>query len=116
MRKKQGTPSPSGGTTRDVLGRMKSSLGKAGRSEVANERLRDALMNVGHSTSTAADQVGVDAKTVEGGLPQDRVPYPRHGGALAALVGRSESYLWPDAVPAQRRRKAAASEIVETFP
>jgi hypothetical protein len=95
---------------------MKSSLGKAGRSEVANERLRDALMNVGHSTSSAADQVGVDTKTVERWLTQDRVPYPRHRGALAALVGRSESYLWPDAVPAQRQRKAAASEIVETFP
>ena len=83
---------------------------------MANERLRDALMHAGHSTATAADQVGVDAKTVERWLTQDRVPYPRHRGALAALVDRSESYLWPDAVPAQRQKKAANSEIVETFP
>ena len=83
---------------------------------MANERLRDALMHAGHSTSTAADQVGVDAKTVERWLTQDRVPYPRHRGALAALVGRSESYLWPAAVPAQRQKKAATSEIVQTFP
>ncbi|MEJ2862602.1 XRE family transcriptional regulator [Actinomycetospora flava] len=83
---------------------------------MANERLRDALMHAGHSTATAADEVGVDAKTVERWLTQDRVPYPRHRGALAALVDRSESYLWPDALPAQRQKKAATSEIVEAFP
>lgn len=83
---------------------------------MANERLRDALMSAGQTTETAADHVGVDAKTVERWLTQDRVPYPRHRGSLAALVARSESYLWPGAVPAQRQKKASTSEIVETYP
>ena len=79
---------------------------------MTNERLRDALMSAGQTTGTAAEHIGVDAKTVERWLTQDRVPYPRHRGSLAALLGRSESYLWPGAVPAQRQKKAASSEII----
>ena len=83
---------------------------------MANERLRDALMSAGLTAATAAEQIGVDAKTVERWMTQGRTPYARHRGALAALVGQSESYLWPEAVPPERQATIAASEIVAAYP
>ncbi|GAA1082081.1 XRE family transcriptional regulator [Pseudonocardia alni] len=83
---------------------------------MANERLRDALMSAGLKPATAAEQIGVDAKTVERWATQGRTPYARHRAALSALVGQSESYLWPAAVPPERQAKIAASEIVAAYP
>ena len=83
---------------------------------MANERLRDALMSAGLTAGDAAQQIGVDGKTVERWMTQGRTPYARHRGALAALVGQSESYLWPSAVPPERQAKIAASEIVAAYP
>jgi hypothetical protein len=73
-------------------------------------------MSAGETAATAAERVGVDAKTVERWMTQGRTPYARHRGALAALVGQSESYLWPAAVPPERQARIAASEIVAAYP
>ena len=83
---------------------------------MANERLRDALATAGLTTIDAAEAVGVDAKTVERWMTQARTPYARHRGKLAALVGLSESYLWPTAVPPERQARIAESEIVAAYP
>jgi transcriptional regulator with XRE-family HTH domain len=83
---------------------------------MANERLRDALLQAGLSTDDAADKLGVDRKTVERWMTQDRTPYPRYRNALATMLGQPESYLWPTAVPPERQAKIAASEIVGVFP
>ena len=83
---------------------------------MANERLRDALATAGLTTTDAAEAVGVDAKTVERWMTQARTPYARHRGKLAALVGLSESYLWPTAVPPERQARIAESEIVAAYP
>lgn len=83
---------------------------------MANERLRDALTRAGLTPAAAAEQIGVDAKTVERWGSQGRVPYARHRAALAALLEQSESYLWPSAVPRERQAKIAASEIVSAYP
>jgi len=42
------------------------------------------------------------SKTVERWVTQDRPPYLRHRHAIAALLGKRESYLWPDALPPDR--------------
>src|SRR5262249_54080576 len=63
-----------------------------------------------------ADKLGVDAKTAERWLTQDRVPYPRHRHAIAALLRESEAYLWPNALSPERATKVAQSELVELFP
>jgi hypothetical protein len=60
--------------------------------------------------------LGVDAKTAERWLTQDRTPYPRHRHAIAAMVRENESYLWPDALSTERATKIAQSEVVEIYP
>jgi transcriptional regulator with XRE-family HTH domain len=82
-----------------------------------NERLRDSILEVGLTLEQVADKAGVDPKTVERWTTNEgRVPYPRHRRALAVLLGRSESYLWPSAVPPERQATIASSEIVKAYP
>ena len=83
---------------------------------MANERLRDALLSAGLSTADAAEKIGVDPKTVERWMTQDRTPYPKHRNALAAVLAQPESYLWPAALPPERQASIAASEIVGAYP
>jgi transcriptional regulator with XRE-family HTH domain len=83
---------------------------------VANERLRDALLRADLGSAEVADTLGVDAKTVERWMTQNRTPYARHRTKLAALVGLGESYLWPAAVPPERQVRIAGSEIVTAYP
>jgi hypothetical protein len=45
-----------------------------------------------------------------------RAPYARHRHAVAAQVHENESYLWPDAVPADRATRISQSEVIEFFP
>ena len=83
---------------------------------MANDRLRDALLRQGVTPAQLADEVGVDAKTVERWITLGRVPYARHRHKVAAHVQQSEAYLWPDALSAERAAQLAASEIVEMLP
>ena len=81
-----------------------------------NDRLRDALLTHGLTPEKAAEQLGVDPKTVERWITAGRTPYPRYRHALAAMTGEGESYLWPDALPADRATEIATSEIVQVYP
>lgn len=49
-------------------------------------------------------------------MTQDRIPYPRHRHAIAALVREGESYLWPDAFSRERSAAVAQSELVTIYP
>lgn len=81
-----------------------------------NERLRDAIHKNGFTPVALAEKLGVDAKTAERWLTQDRVPYPRHRSAIAALLREHEAYLWPNALTPERATKVAQSELVELYP
>jgi hypothetical protein len=81
-----------------------------------NERLRDALMASRLTPLNMATDLGVDPKTVERWITQGRIPYPRYRHAIAARVGESETYLWPDALPKERQEEADLSEIVRVYP
>jgi transcriptional regulator with XRE-family HTH domain len=83
---------------------------------MANERLRDAILRYGLTPANIAEVVGVDPKTVERWITQDRTPYPRHRHAIAARLQESESYLWPNALPPERATRVAQSEVVELYP
>lgn len=84
---------------------------------MANERLRDAMLDARLTVEQVAAKAGVDPKTVERWTTQaDRVPYARHRRALAQLLGQAESYLWPSALPPERQAIIAASEIVGVYP
>ncbi len=82
---------------------------------MANDRLRDSLLRLGITPEQLAEQLEVDPKTVERWITTGRSPYPRHRHRIAALVRESESYLWPEALPPERKREVDQYEVVEFF-
>jgi transcriptional regulator with XRE-family HTH domain len=81
-----------------------------------NERLRDTILRKGLTPAAVAERLGVDPKTVERWITQDRTPYPKHRHAIAAIVGEGESYLWPNALSTERGLAVAQSELVTIYP
>ena len=81
-----------------------------------NDRLRDVLMSKGLTPEEVAERLGVDPKTVERWITVGRTPYPRYRHAIAVMAEESETYLWPKALPSQRRAEVAQSEIVQVYP
>jgi hypothetical protein len=86
------------------------------RVALPNDRLRDALLKQRTNPAELARHLDVDPKTVERWITQDRTPYPKHRHAIAAFLGQSESYLWPDALPADRKTAVSQSELVTIYP
>lgn len=82
---------------------------------MSNDRLRDAILRNGLTPTEVAEKIGVDPKTVERWITQDRTPYPRHRHAIAALVRESESYLWPKAVTPEKAARIGQSEVVQVY-
>ena len=80
-----------------------------------NQRLRDALLRNTLGFEEVAKATGVDPKTVERWITQDRTPYPRHRHAIAALVRETETYLWPDAVAPEKKKAINDSEVVQVY-
>jgi transcriptional regulator with XRE-family HTH domain len=80
-----------------------------------NDRLRDAVLRKGLTPAALAEHLGVDPKTAERWVTQGRAPYPKYRHAIAALLKESESYLWPDAVPADRANRVAQSEVAQVY-
>jgi transcriptional regulator with XRE-family HTH domain len=83
---------------------------------MANERLRDALLKAGFTTTSLAERLEVSPKSVERWVTLDRVPYPKHRHAVAVLLSERESYLWPDALSPERASRIAESELVHVYP
>ena len=81
-----------------------------------NERLRDALMRSGMDLADLAAQLAVDPKTVERWITKGRSPYPKTRAKAAAVLGESQSYLWPDALSEERRDEVSESEVVRVYP
>ena len=80
-----------------------------------NDRLRDAILRNGLTPVAVAEKIGVDAKTVERWITQDRTPYPRHRHAIAAMVREDVPYLWPDAVTPEKASRIGQSELVQLY-
>ncbi|MEU7615586.1 XRE family transcriptional regulator [Micromonospora rifamycinica] len=80
-----------------------------------NDRLRDAILRNGLTPVAVAERIGVDAKTVERWITQNRTPYPRHRHAIAAMVREDVPYLWPEAVTPERASKIGQSEMVQLY-
>ncbi|ASO18928.1 transcriptional regulator with XRE-family HTH domain [Actinoalloteichus hoggarensis] len=81
-----------------------------------NERLRDALLRQGLNLDHVARAAKVDPKTVERWITKNRIPYPKHRHTIAAMVRESENYLWPDALPTERKAEVAVSEVIKVYP
>ena len=81
-----------------------------------NERLRNAVVGAGLSTDQLAQRVGVDPKTVERWILNDRLPHRRHRWAVARILDDDEQYLWPAAIDEARSNAANQAEFISLYP
>lgn len=63
-----------------------------------------------------AEQVGVDAKSVERWVTQGRQPHPTTRGRVARVLGFEETFLWPALLTSSRGLGASQSELVQLWP
>jgi hypothetical protein len=68
------------------------------------------------SLQTVGEKVGVDQKTVERWITTGRTPHRRHRMAVAAVIGKDDAFLWPDAISAAERETASQAELVAIYP
>lgn len=81
---------------------------------MANTRLRSTLRANGYAEADLADELGVDAKTVQRWVTQDRTPHRSTAYKVAKLLDVPPSWLWPgldDATTAEVR-----DEVVAFYP
>src|SRR4051794_20741918 len=102
---------PSGGTFTNVP----NPTGDSTEAMVANERLRRAIVDAGLSPADVAAEVGTDAKTVERGIANGRVPHPRNRASAARILCVEELVLWPQ-LAERSARAASGSEVLAVYP
>lgn len=83
---------------------------------VPNQRLRNALAVRGMTVAGLAESVGVDAKSVERWITQDRTPHPGTRAVVARALGNEETYFWPALLGTQQSRNATDNELVQIWP
>lgn len=76
-----------------------------------NDRLRTAMLRAGVDTTSLAEAVGVDAKTVDRWV-RGRIPHHRSRVLVAQRLDEDEAILWPTARPDQHPGTAATAEVV----
>lgn len=81
-----------------------------------NQRLRNALAARRMTTTTLADDVGVDQKSVERWITQDRTPHPITRAAVSQALGNDETYFWPSLLGTRQSRDATGNELVQIWP
>lgn len=81
-----------------------------------NQRLRNALAISGLTQATLAERVGVDTKSVERWITQERLPHPVTRASVAHVLGQDETYFWPALLGSRQSRDATDSELVQIWP
>lgn len=79
-----------------------------------NSRLRATMAKRSITARALAEQVEVDAKTVERWVNTGRVPYTRTAVRVAEVLEEDPVFLWPT-VRRGRTHKAVASEVVAVY-
>lgn len=83
---------------------------------MSNERIRTAITEAGLSLQEFAERVGVDPKTVERWITKDRTPHRAHRMSAAAILNKTEVYLWPSTEADPRTRSATRAEFLDLYP
>jgi transcriptional regulator with XRE-family HTH domain len=83
---------------------------------MGNERLRSAITSAGMSSADLAGRIGVDPKTVERWITNNRTPHRRHRLRAASLLGANEAYLWPVVADEPATKVHGRAELVDFFP
>lgn len=85
-------------------------------SSSGNHRLRSVMAAADLTSVTLAEQVGTDPKTVERWLTQGRCPHPGTRAKVCAVLGRDETYLWPELLSGPRAVSSTSAELVQFWP
>ncbi|WP_043266107.1 helix-turn-helix transcriptional regulator [Streptomyces sp. CT34] len=84
---------------------------------MANERLRGAIVESGLTLDQIAERLGVSPKTVDRWITEPkRKPYQRFQYAVASMLRREVSYLWPDEQTAEEVTASTEAELVKLYP
>src|SRR4051812_41464245 len=83
---------------------------------VVNERLRSGLAAAEITQATLAARCGVDIKSVERWITQDRMPHTATRAKVARILGMDETYLWPALLRAERAKNLTEAELVQIWP
>jgi len=83
---------------------------------MSNERLRAAITSAGLNLQSFSEQVGVDPKTVERWITNGRTPHRPHRLSAAAILGKSDGFLWPATESDRISRSATEAELVRLYP
>lgn len=81
-----------------------------------NERLRSAIASAGITVESLAARVEVNQKTVERWISLGRLPHRTHRWNTAEVLGRDETYLWPELLNDERVTGASDAEFVRLYP
>jgi len=81
---------------------------------VGNDRLRSSLRSNEHTVATFGEELGVDPKTVQRWITQDRVPHRGTAIRAARLLNVPAAWLWPELDDVQRGNNS--SEFVAFYP
>jgi transcriptional regulator with XRE-family HTH domain len=83
---------------------------------VANDALRDAMSTAQLTRAALADVCGVDVKTIDRWLSDDRrTPHPRQRQAAAKALGTEPEMIWPS-INSAIRRSPGLKEILAAYP
>ncbi|ARZ67243.1 helix-turn-helix domain-containing protein [Streptomyces sp. HU2014] len=83
---------------------------------MANERLRGAIVESGLKLEQVAERLGVSPKTVERWVSEpNRKPYRRFQYAVASMLRREVSYLWPDERTSEEVTASSDSEVIKLY-
>lgn len=83
---------------------------------MTNHRLRNALVATQQTQASLAEKVGVDAKSVERWITQDRQPHASTRARVARVLGADETYLWPALLGSEASKGATQAELVQIWP
>ena len=83
---------------------------------MVNQRLRNALTASETTPAALAERCGVDRKSVERWITQDRIPHPATRSAVSRTLGMDETYFWPSLLRTDRTKNATESELVQVWP
>ena len=93
-----------------VRGHLRTSRRTVG--DMPNQRLRQALAASGITQATLAERIGVDAKSVERWITQERLPHATTRARVAKVLGLDETYFWPSLLGTDQTKNATNSELV----
>lgn len=79
-----------------------------------NERFRSTLLASDYSERQLADELGVEPKSVQRWITQERVPHRTTAYRAAKLLGVSPGWLWP--ALDDDRKETSTSEVVTFYP